>query len=77
MKPAQRISLIAVVLIAAAVVYLTTRNRQPPFLPADDEHVAFVDAPTCLTCHGADGGFPQSPNHPLGNDCLRCHGRRH
>ena len=74
-KTAQRVSLAAVVLVAAAVLYLTTRNRQPPFLPTDADHRVFEQAATCMVCHGPAGGLPQSKNHPLGNDCLRCHGR--
>jgi mono/diheme cytochrome c family protein len=28
----------------------------------------------CVVCHGPEGGSPRDPNHPIGNDCLRCHG---
>jgi hypothetical protein len=76
MKTVQRAALVAVVLVAAAVLYLTSRNQKPPFLPADADHREFFDAATCTVCHGPAGGVPQSRNHPLGNDCLRCHGRR-
>jgi hypothetical protein len=76
MKRAQGLSLLAVAAVAAIVIYLAARNRQAPFLPADSEHAAFVGAEPCMTCHGPDGGSPQSKNHPLGNDCTRCHGRR-
>ena len=75
MKPLQT-SLFAVILVVAGfVVFLALRSRQPPVLPADAEHAAFTGAAACLTCHGPAGSSPQSKNHPLGDDCLRCHGR--
>jgi hypothetical protein len=65
----------AILLVGALVVVLALRNRQPPVLPADEEHASFPGAEPCLACHGPDGGLPRSQNHPLGDDCLRCHGR--
>lgn len=75
MKPVQRASLAALALIAGLVLFLALRTRQPPFLPRDEPHAQFVGAGPCLVCHGAEGPAPQSKNHPLGNDCTRCHGR--
>lgn len=68
--------LAALALAAAAVVWLSTKNRQPPLLPSDEAHAAWESAAACDTCHGADGAVPKPPSHPLGFDCLRCHGRR-
>lgn len=76
MKPAQSVALVAVVLLAALVAFLAFRTRQPPLLPADEDHARFSDVDECLECHGSDGGLPRSENHPIGNDCLRCHGAR-
>ena len=76
MKPVQRISLLLLVVVAGAVLYLAMRNRQAPYLPADEPHSVWTGAPGCLACHGPDAAFPQSRNHPIGNDCLRCHARR-
>lgn len=76
MKRVQWISLAALLLLGLAVGYLTFRNRQPPILPDDEEHGRTADLALCMTCHGPDQILPQSPNHPLGNDCLRCHGSR-
>jgi cytochrome c553 len=75
MKPVQKISLALVVAIAALVIFLATRNRQPPIVPPDEEHASFIDAAACNECHGPEGPIPQSTNHPLGNECMRCHGQ--
>ena len=67
-----------VILSAAAilVLLLALRNPQPPLMPRDDEHNSFVSSAACLACHGPDGALPQRRSHPLGPDCLRCHGYR-
>ena len=72
MKRAQWISLAAIFALALLVTVLMLRNRQPPFLPADEDHV-WHGTEACAECHGPNG-IPQSPNHPVGRDCLRCHG---
>ncbi len=70
----QRILFAALIAVALLVAWLAYRTRQPPILPANPDHRTFVDAETCLVCHGPDGPAPQSVNHPVGLDCLRCHG---
>lgn len=60
--------------VALLVVWLSFRTRQPPVLPLDEDHRARSDTEACLVCHGPEGGYPRSSNHPLGFDCLRCHG---
>jgi cytochrome c553 len=62
--------------MAAFIAWLAWSSRQPPMLPQDDVHETFENAAACMSCHGPDGGVPQSPRHPLGEDCLRCHGSR-
>ena len=62
--------------VAAFIAWLAWSGRQPPLLPKDDAHATFESAGSCMGCHGRDGASPQSPRHPLGNDCLRCHGSR-
>lgn len=64
----------ALAALAILVVWAALRTRQPPILPADEAHERFVNAETCLGCHGPGTALPQGPNHPLGNDCVRCHG---
>jgi hypothetical protein len=61
---------------AAFIAWLAWSSRQPPLLPIDDAHASFVSAATCLECHGQGGSVPQSRQHPLGEDCVRCHGSR-
>jgi hypothetical protein len=73
----QVVALVMLVIAAAVVALLALRTRQPPLMPADPAHAAFAGAESCLgACHGPDGGVPRSRNHPLGQDCLRCHGAR-
>ena len=74
MSRIQRILFVALVLAGLLVAWLAYRTRQPPILPGDAEHRRFVNAETCLTCHDADGPAPRSSAHPVGLDCLRCHG---
>jgi hypothetical protein len=66
----------ALAAVAALVVWLALSSRQPPVLPGDETHATWDGASTCLACHGPDGALPQAAKHPLGEDCLRCHGRR-
>jgi hypothetical protein len=68
LKRTQWIALAAIALLGAVVLLFVLRNRQPPFLPNDSDH-AWNGAESCLECHA-----PQDPNHPVGQDCMRCHG---
>jgi cytochrome c553 len=61
-------------LLALLAVLLAVRTRGAPYLPDDPEHRS--DSAVCMSCHGPDGPAPRSPNHPLGDDCFRCHARR-
>ncbi len=74
MKAAQIVSIIALVTLAALVIFLVVRGRQAPVLPFDADHARFVSSGACLSCHGPEGSSPQPKNHPLGTDCMRCHG---
>ena len=74
MKPLQILLLVLILLLAGLVLVFALRNRQPPILPADAGHATFVSAESCLSCHGPSGARPQSPNHPVGRECMRCHG---
>jgi len=72
----QVVSLALLGALLAFVVYLALRNPKPPFLPGDDAHGSFESALACFTCHGPTGPSPQSPKHPVGRDCMRCHAFR-
>jgi hypothetical protein len=75
MSRAQRILLGVLAVVALLVVWLSLRTRQPPILPNDEDHRGVTDMESCGVCHGPDGVLPRSPDHPLGFDCLRCHGQ--
>ena len=75
MKPLQRNLLIALALLALAVGYCSMRTRQAPVLPRDADHAPSYRGRACIDCHGLNGELPRSKNHPLGDDCLRCHGQ--
>lgn len=75
MSRKQIVWLILLVLVAALVLALAFRSRPAPFLPADDDHRSSPTAQPCDECHGPDGVLPRSQNHPLGEDCFRCHAR--
>ena len=76
MKPIQRYLLLALALLALLVGYFALRTRQPPLLPRDVIHSPSTRSLQCLNCHGPTGQYPRSKNHPLGDDCFRCHGLR-
>ena len=76
MNRKQWVILVTIGLAAALTAWLALSSRQPPLLPRDEAHRSFESARVCLSCHGVDAAYPQSPRHPLGEDCLRCHGRR-
>ncbi len=76
MNRKQGIILSVIVFAAAFIAWLAWSSRQPPLLPDDDAHATFVGAGTCLECHGPESAVPQSRQHPLGEDCVRCHGSR-
>ena len=67
-------ALLGLLLLGAAIGWLALRNRQAPPMPRDEEHRGFVSGEACAVCHGPDGPLPRSKNHPLGQDCTRCHG---
>jgi cytochrome c553 len=76
MNRRQWMILAAIGIVAAFIAWLAWSSRQPPLLPHDDAHATFESARACMGCHGPDGAVPQAPRHPLGQDCLRCHGLR-
>jgi len=71
---AQKLFLVVILMMMLGVGLLVWRNRQPPILPDDEYHRGPATGENCLTCHGPEGEFPKSRNHPLGPDCGRCHG---
>ena len=75
MKTTKTILIGGIVVVAVLVGLLLSRQRQPPFFPPDATHARFINAETCLTCHGPGGSSQRDRNHPLGNECTRCHGR--
>lgn len=76
MNRKQWVILAAIVLAAGFIAWLARASRQPPLLPGDDVHRFFESAAACFSCHGPDSALPQSTRHPLGAECLRCHGTR-
>lgn len=76
MKRKQVALLAGLAVVAGFVALLALRNPQPPLMPRDGEHETFSGAEACLECHAAGRAVPQSPKHPFGNDCARCHGTR-
>jgi hypothetical protein len=76
MNRKQWIALLALALAALFAAWLAFSGRQPPLIPGNDTHAVFESAAACLACHGPAGVLPRSARHPLGDDCLRCHGRR-
>ena len=76
MQRRQWLVLAAILAVLAFVAWLARSSRQAPLLPADDTHKTFDSARACLDCHAPGAPVPQSPRHPLGDDCLRCHGQR-
>ena len=76
MSRKQAVLLAALAALGALVAWIAFHGRQPPLLPDDATHAGFVSPAECLTCHGPGAPVPRGPKHPLGNECLRCHGRR-
>jgi hypothetical protein len=74
MRRVQTIALVVIALLAGFTIYLAMRGRQPPILPADAEHARVLGEEDCLICHDPNGDSPRARNHPLGDDCMRCHG---
>lgn len=76
MNRLQKVLLALLVLGAAFVIWVAMRNPKPPFLPGDPTHASFETPEACLVCHAPGGPSPQSANHPLGRECMRCHAGR-
>lgn len=72
-----QIALLGLLAFAAALVgVLALRTRQPPWIPRDAVHRPGDPVDDCLDCHGPNGTLPRSKNHPIGQDCFRCHAFR-
>jgi len=65
----------ALAVVALLVLALALGTRRAPYLPEDGDHSPDSVA-ACMGCHGLEGPLPRSTNHPLGDDCFRCHARR-
>ncbi|HUC43555.1 MAG TPA: hypothetical protein VMR65_05930 [Candidatus Sulfotelmatobacter sp.] len=76
MSRKQAVLLVVLAAALAAVILIARANRRPPFLPPDPAHASFTGAEACLGCHARDAAYPQSPSHPNGFDCMRCHAYR-
>jgi hypothetical protein len=75
MNRTQIILVVALLLVAALILVLVFRNPRIPFLPEDADHLGAAGSPTCAECHEPDGVYPRGQNHPIGQDCFRCHAR--
>lgn len=76
MSRRQTMLLIGLALLVALGVWVAARNPEPPLLPDDEYHRNAYDVSECLYCHGKEGDAPRDRNHPIGDECSRCHGRR-
>ena len=72
MNRTQIIAIGAVLLLVAVILVLALGSRQPPVMPADEDHAAFLDAEVCMACH--DRESLQEVNHTPRLDCVACHG---
>lgn len=74
MNRTQIVLLTLLALLGGFIAWLAIRNRQPPFVPSDADHAGMFILENCQACHDPDGDAPRGRNHPVGTDCLRCHG---
>lgn len=73
MSRVQWIALAGLLLLALLIVRVGMGARKPPFLPVDRDHSPAMPTAQCLHCHGPGGSSPRPSDHPIGNDCGRCH----
>ena len=73
MSRTQIILVVALLLVAALILVLVFRNPPIPFRPDDADHRGGGGSPGCVECHDPDGVYPRGQNHPVGQDCFRCH----
>ena len=73
MSRTQIVLLVVLLLAAALLLVLVFRNPPIPFLPDDADHRGGAGAPGCTECHDPEGVYPRGQNHPVGQDCFRCH----
>lgn len=59
----------AVGLVMIVVLFGWTRA---PDIPRDMDHARSTEE-NCLTCHGPGEENDRPKNHPLNNDCFKCH----
>jgi hypothetical protein len=76
----RKIGLGVLLAVAALIVAAVLMQREPPPMPPDQDHfpavanlAALGPDRACLDCHGPAGRKPRGQNHPLANDCGRCH----
>ena len=76
MKKNQIIALIALAALAVLAVLFAMSAKEPPALPANNTHAVWNGPERCHVCHGPGAAQAKPKNHPIGNDCLRCHDHR-
>jgi hypothetical protein len=71
-----RLTVVAVVVLAAAGLFWLLGTRiPPPLIPGDRWHREAGKVDDCLTCHAPDGPAPRTKNHPNSQRCFQCHER--
>lgn len=76
----RKIGIAVILVVAGLLVAAIALRREPPRMPPDGDHRPALAAlatsgpeRVCLNCHGPTARRPRGPNHPLADDCGRCH----
>lgn len=73
-KPGKR-DLFFLGMVAAVVLALVlgTSERKTTPVPDDEAHRTSTSRAACMSCHGAEGVYPQSAKHTQVDKCFLCH----
>lgn len=65
--------IVAAAVIIVFLVFLSSRGKKAPLIPADGIHKGATTQEACAACHAPGKQAPLKAAHPPKEQCLVCH----